>query len=150
MLLLNRFDPTDAASDDDACAQAINLLEVDRSVFHRRNRCGNTKLRKTIKSLGFAGIDSVASNIERRAFTAKANGVLTHIPTGDRTDAALSSTQRIPHPLDVFAERCDDTQAGNDYATRHGRLKAVGRMPDCESGDRQPKLTHAYFLCSLM
>src|SRR5690606_12176092 len=118
-LLFKRFDPADAAADDDAAAERVFAAEVQARILDGGMAGRQAELPEAIDALGFAGIDAVPGDVEGGALAADARGHPAGIPAGDRTDPALAGAQVFPQLIAALAQRGDAANSGNDDTTLH-------------------------------
>ena len=124
VLLLNRFEPADAAADDDAALAGILDGEVDPRIGDGAHRSGNRELGESVHPLGVAVIDAVLRGIERGALAAEVHGEGGGVPPLNRPDAAAAGPQRVDQFIYAVTQRRDETHAGDDdLFAIHGGLR---------------------------
>ena len=117
MLILERFQATDAAADNDAEALAIDLLQIEAAVGHRHFCRRHRELSETI---GAAWVLRVLEKIFRLE-VADFGRDLAIVPFGieglDSLDSADAIEAIAPEAVDVIADRRDSAEAcENDSA----------------------------------
>ena len=127
VLVFERLQAADAAADDGAKTMPVDLLHVDGAILHRHFGRGHREVRVAIGPPDVFGILKIILRFELAHFTRDLAIVGAGVERRDAPDPADTVLQIAPEGIELLADGCDCTHAGDDDSTIRVHRSSLAR-----------------------